>query len=111
MSNRIDPTDQAMLGKIGNKAGDSKAPAKIDGATAKGSEPATKPSKESDTVELTSSALLLQRLDKTLAQVPEIDAARVEAVKTAIANGDYRIDAEKIADALLRSDQTLETAR
>jgi flagellar biosynthesis anti-sigma factor FlgM len=39
--------------------------------------------------------------------LPDIDAARVDNVKTAIASGDYVIDAEKIADALLRSDREL----
>jgi negative regulator of flagellin synthesis FlgM len=58
-----------------------------------------------ETVELTSSAKLLERLEKTLASLPEIDRARVEAVKTAIENGDYQIDADRIADALLRADR------
>ncbi|WP_156762929.1 flagellar biosynthesis anti-sigma factor FlgM [Woeseia oceani] len=59
----------------------------------------------SDTVELTSGAKLLERLDKTLSSLPDIDASRVEAVKTAIAKGDYEIDASKIADALIRSER------
>lgn len=111
MSNRIDPMDQGMLGKIDNKVSDAKAPAKVDGSAPNSKEQATTPAGSSDTVELTSSARLLQRLDKTLSEIPDIDRNRVEAVKTAIANGEYEVDAEKIADAILRSDQSLDSAR
>jgi negative regulator of flagellin synthesis FlgM len=99
--------DQAMLGKIGNKVGDAKTPSKVDGNAAKNAEQSAQSTPAGETVELTSGARLLQRLDKTLAEVPEIDSSRVEAVKTAIASGEYQIDAQKIADAILRSDQTL----
>ena len=111
MSNRIDPMDQAMLGKIDNKVGDAKATSNVDGAADKGREQDAAATRTSDTVELTSSARLLQRLDKTLTETQEIDVARVEAVKTAIANGDYQVDAGKIADAILRSDGSLDSAR
>ena len=40
-----------------------------------------------------------------MASVPEIDVARVAAVKNQIANGEYQIDSEKIVEALLRADQ------
>lgn len=111
MSNRIDPMDQGMLGKIGNKVGDAKTTEKVDGAATKGNEQSSQPAQTGDTVELTSSARLLQRLDQTLATASEIDSAKVDAVKTAIANGEYEVDAEKIADALLRSDKALDSAQ
>ncbi|MBT8098028.1 MAG: flagellar biosynthesis anti-sigma factor FlgM, partial [Woeseia sp.] len=57
------------------------------------------------TVELTSGAKLLERLEKSLDSLPDINQERVDAVKTAIANGDYTIDADKIADALVRFDR------
>ncbi|MEX2257914.1 MAG: flagellar biosynthesis anti-sigma factor FlgM [Woeseia sp.] len=59
----------------------------------------------SDTVALTSSAKLLERLEKTLASLPDIDRSRVEAVKSAIEHGEYQIDADKIAEAMLRTDR------
>lgn len=111
MSNRIDPMDQGMLGKIDNKVGDTKATPKVDGAADNGKERESASARTRETVELTSSARLLQRLDKTLADTREIDLARVEAVKSAIANGDYKVDATKIADAILRSDSSLDSAR
>ena len=115
MSNRINPVDQGMLGKTGDKAG-SKVDSKVDetGSTPKvgggdatagraaGGAPAT-----ADTVELTSSAKLLERLDKTLAGLSAVDTQRIDAVRTAIENGEYRIDAERIAEAMLRFEREL----
>ncbi len=108
MSNTIKPVDQSMLTKITDKvesARDAQSTSdkqRVD--TARTPERAA----ASDTVELTSGAKLLERLEKTLASLPDIDASRVEAVKTAIASGDYEIDAVKIADALLRTDREFE---
>jgi negative regulator of flagellin synthesis FlgM len=106
MSNRIDQMAQGLLGKI---AENSSAGARKVGSTAapvSGKAGSTSPDAiaRDDTVELTSSAKLLERLEKTLASLPEIDRARVDAVKTAIENGEYQIDADKIAAALLRSE-------
>ena len=109
MSNRIDQMSQGLLGKIAeNSSGGAK---KIAGAGAAqatrdtGSAPADGARSSGDTVELTSSAQLLERLERTLASLPEIDRARVDAVKSAIADGEYEIDAGRIADALLLSER------
>ena len=106
MSNTIKPVDPTMLTKISEKVGNTRDASSTgesrrldEQRTASGNTAA------SDNVELTSGAKLLERLDKTLTSLPEIDASRVEAVKTAIANGDYEIDADKIADALIRTDR------
>jgi len=98
--------DPSSIGKAGNKlnetsaskvSSDSQAPAGKDaGAVSKG-----------DTVELTSHAKLLERLDKTLASLPAVDDARVAEVKAAIENGEYEIDADAIADAMLRFERSL----
>ena len=104
MSNRINPVDQGMLGKIGDKIGQTGSTKKLDTEkSATGAVPAQRPS--DDTVELTRGAQLLEQLDKSLAEVSAIDSGRVEAVRTAIQNGDYTVDADKIADAMLRYDQ------
>lgn len=108
MSNRINPMDQGMLGKIGNKVGESGSTKKVDTDTsARGKEVTSQPA-SGDTVELTSSAKLLERLEKTLASIPEVDPSRVEAVKAQIENGEYQIDADKIAEAMLRIDQEID---
>jgi negative regulator of flagellin synthesis FlgM len=95
-----------MLTKLGDKVGSTKDALVTTGAHRNGGQ-SLESAPSADTVELTSGAQLLARLEKTLATLPDIDAARVDKVKTAIASGDYFIDAEKIADALLRSDKEL----
>ncbi len=105
MSNRIDPMNHGTLGKIAGKTSGTASTSRVDSdPAAAGKKAADKPA-SGDTVELTSSAKLLERLEKTVASHPGVDVSRVEAVKTAIINGDYEIDVEKIADALLRTDQ------
>jgi negative regulator of flagellin synthesis FlgM len=54
-----------------------------------------------DTVQLSPQAQELNRIRVELAQLPEVDEARVEAVREQIANGSYRIDAEQIAAQIL----------
>lgn len=108
MSNTINSVDNAMITKIGNKIGSAKETVSSTGAFRNdASKPASTSGNAvpSDTVKLTSSGQLLERLEKSLATLPDIDASRVDAVKNAIANGDYEIDAERIADTLIRMDR------
>ena len=62
---------------------------------------------EETRVDLTSNAVRLGKLDQALAAAPDIDVERVEAIKTAIADGSYEIDAERIASALLKLDDDI----
>lgn len=107
MSNRINPVDQGMLGKIGDKIGEA-GNAKKAGVSAPQPDAGKAASGGSvDTVELTSGAKLLERLDKTLAELSAVDSTRIDAVRSAIESGDYTIDADKIADAIIRFDREL----
>jgi negative regulator of flagellin synthesis FlgM len=107
MSNRINPAEYAMLNKINEKSGETGSTRKVAADSVVSGKEVRKQPVASDTVELTSDAQLLERLEKTLASLPEIDSARVEAVRTAIKSGDYVIDADNIASALLRTDREL----
>lgn len=60
-----------------------------------------------DTVVLTSQGQRLEQLEKAIASLPAVDRARVDAVKADIANGNYTIDVENIADILLRTEADL----
>lgn len=100
--------DQGMLGKIGSKIGDTSSTRKLDGNQAPGNQEAAQGASAGDTVELTSSAKLLARLEKTLASVPDVDASRVADVRRQIENGEYQIDAGKIAEAMLRLDREID---
>lgn len=59
-----------------------------------------------DTVRL-DSAERLKQLDEVLRSLPVSDKQRVDQVREAIAAGDYKIDAERIAEKLLHMDRDL----
>jgi len=107
MANRIGPMDQSFIGKIGNKVDDTGVTRKLSGDTDTAGGVAAGSVSKGDTVELTSSAKLLERLEKTLASLPDINSSRVAEVKAAIENGEYSIDADAIADAMIRFEQSL----
>lgn len=65
------------------------------------------PEQGGDTVTLTRTAGEVQKLESQLAQLPEVDQARVAEIKAAIDNGSYQIDAGQIADRLLDMEQAL----
>ncbi|MEO0971724.1 MAG: flagellar biosynthesis anti-sigma factor FlgM [Pseudomonadota bacterium] len=54
-----------------------------------------------DAVSLTGDAELLQALDAQIAATPSVNAARVAEVRTALSNGEYRVNPERIASKLL----------
>ncbi|MBT8085341.1 MAG: flagellar biosynthesis anti-sigma factor FlgM [Woeseia sp.] len=94
-----------MINKLGDKIGNAKEALSTSASQRIEVKPNAVADAKSDTVELTSGAKLLERLEKSLESLPDINQERVDAVKTAIANGDYTIDADKIADALVRFDR------
>ena len=108
MSNRIGPKHHGIV----DKTDSHKVPGSGPGASAQSGETvnagktAGKTSLR-DTVMLTERSQLLERLDQTAAQLPAIDRARVEAVKADIADVRYQIDADNIADILLRLEKEM----
>jgi len=70
-------------------------------------ERASAPAQSSDQLSLTTSAQLLKELNDVVAATPEVDATRVEAIKQAIADGSYQVDAGRIADQLLKLEDQL----
>ena len=97
--------DQHLLGKIGDKIGETGKTRSVGTDSPISGQDSANKAGSGDTVELTSSAQLLQRLENTLASMPEIDVARVAEVKAQIENGEYQIDVENLVDALIRTDQ------
>jgi negative regulator of flagellin synthesis FlgM len=55
-----------------------------------------------DSVEITASAHTLLSLQQAIAELPDMDAARVARLRLAIENQTYTIDAGRIADRLLQ---------
>ena len=58
-----------------------------------------------DEVKLSSSALQLQEAERRLAQQPNVDQARVAAIRDAVNAGTYRVNAGRVADGLLAQDR------
>jgi negative regulator of flagellin synthesis FlgM len=56
---------------------------------------------------ITDSARKLAALEQSVRDLPAIDDARVQQVSARIADGSYKIDAGRVADKLLRSEQDL----
>lgn len=105
MSDRINPMNQGLPGKIAENVNGTAGGRKT--GAGGGVAPRQAPLPAADTVELTSSARLLERLEKSFASLPGIDRSRIDAVKSAIESGNYRIDPDGIASALLRTDLQL----
>jgi negative regulator of flagellin synthesis FlgM len=60
-----------------------------------------------ETVSITRSALLLAKLEEIVRTTPAVDADRVGAIKDAVAAGTYSVDAQSVADNMLRLDREL----
>ncbi len=64
-------------------------------------------SARSDQVSLTSSAQLLKELDDAVAASPATDQQRIDAIRQALAEGRYDVNAARIAESLLSLDEQL----
>lgn len=60
-----------------------------------------------DAVQLTETAGRLKEIEARLAELPDIDQERVEALRKRIEAGDYRPDPQRIAVKLVRMEQEL----
>lgn len=60
-----------------------------------------------DAVRLTSAATSLKQIESRLGSIPDVDRARVEAVRQRVEAGAYKVDANRIADRLLRFEREL----
>ena len=58
-----------------------------------------------DSVDLTDGARQLQEPQSAVAATPVVDGSRVAALREAIANGNYRIDPQRIANGLLAQER------
>lgn len=56
-------------------------------------------------VKLSDQAQQLQAIEERLRDLPEVDSARVEQIKQAIADGSYQVDSNRIADKLIALEQ------
>ena len=64
-----------------------------------------------DRVSLTGEALQLKELEAEIANQPVVDSQRVAAIRTAIEDGTFTVNPERIADKMLSLEQALTDAR
>jgi len=96
------PTDAATLaGTGGGQAADKVS---VGASTAATAAPAAA---ASDTATFTGSARTLQKLGEALANTPVVNNEKVSAIKEAVQNGSYRVNAGSVADKLLQYDSEL----
>lgn len=60
-----------------------------------------------DRISLTATAALLKQLEEKLAGQPVVDQARVEGVRSALAEGSYHIDSDRVAEKLVDFERVL----
>lgn len=65
--------------------------------------PGTTVSAGTEKVQLSSLSSSLAKAEASIAQAPVVDTQRVEEIKQAIAKGEFKIDAGRIADGLIDS--------
>ncbi len=99
MTDKISGPSTSGSGGYPGISGPERAP-RVTGPSA----PSRPPSATDDAVSLTEDAALLRALDEQIAATPAVNAARVEEVRTALANGEYRVDPERIAEKLLAAE-------
>jgi len=75
-------------------------------AATQGPEQDTTPPRPGE-VNITSTAALLARVEQALGKHAPVDQKRVDSVSRAIANGQYKVDAGKVASGLLQSEHSL----
>lgn len=66
-----------------------------------------KPASDKDAVVLSSEAQNLNRLQSKISSMPDVDMERVNAIKKAIAEGKFEINAERIAENMLNQESLL----
>ncbi|CAM3999260.1 MULTISPECIES: flagellar biosynthesis anti-sigma factor FlgM [Shewanella] len=90
-----------------NRVGNASAKAsQHKGATAATNAPSQ--TVKSDSVSITSQAQQLQSAQAKLNDIPEIDIKKVEQIKAAIAEGRYKIDADKLATNIAQFEKELQ---
>jgi negative regulator of flagellin synthesis FlgM len=104
MANRIPPNRIGSHGPGGVDVGATRA---TRAERTEANAGARRPEPAGDTVQLTDTAAQLQKLEARLRTQPDVDAARVEALRQRIAAGEYQMDPGRIAAKLLRFERSL----
>jgi negative regulator of flagellin synthesis FlgM len=72
---------------------------------------ATQVASNADKVQLSSLSSSMQKAETALAETPVVDKQRVQEISQAIADGRFKVDADRIADGLIASVREMLDAR
>lgn len=103
MTNPINPLGRSVAGSV-NSNTEKNQPNQV-GNSAESS--STSRTSTEDTVSLSQESQQVSGLQQQLKDSPAIDQAKVDSIKQEIANGNYPLDAEKIAVNLINLEQSL----
>ena len=105
MSNKISGFSAAE--PVAPLKGSNSSGAVADKPQGEGSAASASTSQTGDHVTLTDSARSLQRIEQAVAQAPVVNTAKVAAVKQAVSDGTYKIDAGRVAGKILQFESGL----
>ncbi|GAA3585796.1 MULTISPECIES: flagellar biosynthesis anti-sigma factor FlgM [Marinobacter] len=60
-----------------------------------------------ESVKLSSQAKDLKQVEQRLSDYPEVDDERIEQIRNALADGSYKVDAQKLAQKMLDMDKSI----
>jgi len=102
MSNKINGYGQPQLPVAKSNQGSASAEiARADG------KPVEAVARARDAVSLTDAARLLGKLEDAVKQAPVADASHVSRIRDAIARNEYVIDAQRVADKIIKHEREL----
>lgn len=84
---------------------------KLGVSTGKKAEKSGAGSQATESVTLSPLSAQLQSLESKVAATEVFDTAKVDAIKSAIANGKFKVDSEKVADGLIETVKDLINTR
>jgi len=100
MTNPINPLGRSSTGSISSNTEKSQDKSRPETST-------PSPATTTDTVSLSQESIQVSGLQQQLKDSPAIDQAKVDSIKQEIANGNYPLDAKKIAENLINLEQSL----
>jgi len=101
----IDPNNIANTGNTGVK--NRTAPVAPSAKSSQSSDVSPSKSGAADSVSLSPEAQSIGRLESAIAASPEVNTQKVDAIRNALASGQYQIDADAIAEKLLQQDSLI----
>lgn len=103
MTDKINGYGRTELPVSSSRSGGVKRAEQGEAARSTGGEESTR----TDAVALTDTAVRLKRIEANLAELPEVDQSKVDALREQVEGGDYQIDGNEVARKLMQMEQDL----